>query len=229
MSKINISFNGADYSISDSKLSSAVDSIKTHLESSMSGSGAKIKFGNADYDVDSTKLSSAANGLVSHIGTFVGGETKSYKFNDTIVSTGAKIVSTNEEYDEIGWLNDDLNSTIKVKLRSEEFPNEPYYIIPVLYGSDFYVFGNTESELGGYPVTLWSSALNFFIVFGDIDLIDYGNYEEWFKANTTRVSGGDSKVTLGGVSHSYDSANITEATNTISDALSDLSDSGSTV
>ena len=113
-----------------------------------------------------------------------------YKFNDTIVSTGAKIVSTDEEYNEIGWLNDNLDSTIKIKLCNEEFPDEPYYIIPVLYGADFYVFGNTESELGGYPVKLWSSVLSFFPIIGDFELIDYGNYEEWFKANATLVSDG---------------------------------------
>ena len=76
MSKLNINFNNSEYSIKESALASAKDSLKTHLSSVMNGSGGGntiITLDGTDYTVDSTKLSTATDGFVAHIGTLAGG------------------------------------------------------------------------------------------------------------------------------------------------------------
>lgn len=72
MAKINILFDGTDYSIDEANLEPASAELKTHLSSVMNGTGATINFGGTAYSVDSTKLSNARNNLVSHLGTIAG-------------------------------------------------------------------------------------------------------------------------------------------------------------
>ena len=84
MSKLNINFNGSDYSIDESVLASASADLKFHLSSVMNGDGATIDFDGVTYNVDSTKLSNATNDFVAHI--------------DTIAGNGAKITIGGVEY-----------------------------------------------------------------------------------------------------------------------------------
>ena len=72
MAKINISFDGTDYSIDEANLESATAELKTHLSSVMNGSGATINFDGTAYSVDSTKLSNATNNLISYFQTITG-------------------------------------------------------------------------------------------------------------------------------------------------------------
>ena len=76
MAKINIPFNGTDYLIEESALTSATTELQSHLQTEMSGSGAVIKLGGNTYNVDSTKLTNERNTLVSHLGTIAGTSSK---------------------------------------------------------------------------------------------------------------------------------------------------------
>lgn len=76
MSTINISFNGTEYSIDESAVSSAIADLQEHLTSNMSGSGATINFYGNSYNVDSTKLSAAVANFVHHLGTIAGSGVK---------------------------------------------------------------------------------------------------------------------------------------------------------
>jgi hypothetical protein len=84
MAKINILFNGTNYSIDEANLESATAELKTHLSSVINGSGATINFGGTVYSIDSTKLSNATNDFITHLGTIAG--------------TGAKVVVDGVEY-----------------------------------------------------------------------------------------------------------------------------------
>ena len=72
MAKINIDFNDKNYNIDAAALDPASASLKSHLSTTMSGSGATINFGGTAYGIDSTKLSTARNSFVSHLGTVAG-------------------------------------------------------------------------------------------------------------------------------------------------------------
>ena len=72
MSKINFYFNGADYSIDESAVSSAASGLKTHLSTVINGSGAVINLGDTVYNVDSAKLAATTNGFISHLSTIAG-------------------------------------------------------------------------------------------------------------------------------------------------------------
>lgn len=84
MANINFSFNNVDFSVDESALSTATDNLKTHLETVMSGSGAKINLGGAAYNIDSAKLSAASNDFIAHLGTIAG--------------SGSKVVVNGTEY-----------------------------------------------------------------------------------------------------------------------------------
>lgn len=72
MAKINIKFNNTDYNIDESVLAAATAELKSHLSSTMSGSGATINLGGISYNVDSTKLSSATTDFINHLGSISG-------------------------------------------------------------------------------------------------------------------------------------------------------------
>ena len=76
MANIKISFNGAEYQIDESALSSATAALKSHLSTVMNGSGATITFGGVSYSIDSSKLSDATSSFVSHLGTVAGSGSK---------------------------------------------------------------------------------------------------------------------------------------------------------
>lgn len=78
MSKINISFNNTDYQIDESSLSAASSALRTHLSTTMSGSGATINLGGTSYNVDITKLFDSTNDFVSHLRTIAGSGHKVY-------------------------------------------------------------------------------------------------------------------------------------------------------
>ena len=72
MSKIKIYFDNKDYSIDESSMVSASDSLKSHLSNVMNGTGAVINLGGTSYNIDSTKLTAATNTLVSYFGKISG-------------------------------------------------------------------------------------------------------------------------------------------------------------
>ncbi len=72
MAKININFNNKDYSVDEQSLSAAANALKSHLSTTMSGSGAKVEFGGTTYNIDSTKLSAATTDFIAHLGTIAG-------------------------------------------------------------------------------------------------------------------------------------------------------------
>ena len=85
MAKINITFNGTTYAIDEAALESATAALKTHLSSTMAGSGATIKLGNYSYNIDATKLATARDNFITHLGTISG--------------SGEKITINGIEYD----------------------------------------------------------------------------------------------------------------------------------
>ncbi len=72
MAKYNISFNNTNYSVDESSLSAATAELRTHLSTTMSGSGAVINLGGTAYNVDSAKLTTATNDFISHLGKISG-------------------------------------------------------------------------------------------------------------------------------------------------------------
>lgn len=72
MAKINILFDGTDYPVDESALEPASSALKSHLSTTMAGSGATIQFGGTTYSVDSAKLDSAKNTFITHLGTIAG-------------------------------------------------------------------------------------------------------------------------------------------------------------
>ena len=72
MAKTNISFNNKNYSIDDTSLSSAADALKSHLSTTMNGTGAVINLGGTAYNVDFAKLTAITNAFVQHLGTIAG-------------------------------------------------------------------------------------------------------------------------------------------------------------
>lgn len=72
MAKINLNFNNADYQIDESALADATNALKSHLSTTMAGTGAKVSLGGVDYNIDSTKLSTATNNFITHLGTIAG-------------------------------------------------------------------------------------------------------------------------------------------------------------
>ena len=69
MSKLNIKFNDKSFELDEVALSDAKSSLKEHLLSTMSGSGATIEFDGVEYSVDATKLSIAEDGFASYLDT----------------------------------------------------------------------------------------------------------------------------------------------------------------
>ena len=243
MSKINVYFNGADYSISDSKLSSTVDSIKTHIESNMRGSGAKIKLGGTDYDVDSTKLSSSTDSFVSHVGTLGGGGLAPITWDgvvgdrtvlpidpsspDALLVKVSDITFTAEQL--VGavckfYVMDSQLSVLEQSIVITEdvvYPNQGGCL-----AGDAFIASVSDPDAFVTPTGVqlaFNETGTYFIYYANIFYIESLTFAEGGS------SGGDSKITIGGVEHLFDSANIAEATNNISDALIGLSDSDSTV
>lgn len=72
MAKINILFDGTDYSIDEANLEPATAELKTHLLSAMNGTGTTLKLDGTSYSVDSTKLSSARDSFIAHLGAISG-------------------------------------------------------------------------------------------------------------------------------------------------------------
>ena len=84
MAKINIPFNGTDYLIDESTLTSATTELQSHLQTEMSGTGAKINLGGNSYNVDATKLTNTRSLLTSYL--------------ETISGSGSKVVVNGIEY-----------------------------------------------------------------------------------------------------------------------------------
>lgn len=76
MAKINILFDGENYSIDKYAISSSTEALKTHLSTAMNGTGATINLDGTTYNVDSTKLANATNNFVSYLETISGSGSK---------------------------------------------------------------------------------------------------------------------------------------------------------
>lgn len=72
MAKTNIKFNNKNYEIDEASLSTATSALKSHLSTTMAGTGATINFGGTAYNIDSTKLSTATNNFITHLNTIAG-------------------------------------------------------------------------------------------------------------------------------------------------------------
>lgn len=72
MSKLNINFNDKNYSFDADALSEAKSAIKSHLLSTMAGTGATIEFDGVEYSLDVTKLSAAENNFAAYLDTISG-------------------------------------------------------------------------------------------------------------------------------------------------------------
>lgn len=126
MAKININFDNTDYSIDESLLSDALTTLKSHLSTTMNGSGATISLDGVDYSVDSTKLTAAKGDFVEHLGAISGSGSKvvingveygidSAKVGDAIADLHTKfgdLEASGEEEDELAgtWV---FNNTIE--------------------------------------------------------------------------------------------------------------------
>lgn len=69
---MNISFNNKNYTIDREALSDATNGLKSHLSTTMNGSGATVSLDGVSYNIDSAKLATAKNEFVSHLGTIAG-------------------------------------------------------------------------------------------------------------------------------------------------------------
>ena len=72
MANIKVIFDNTDYLVDESALTPALDALKSHLSTTMNGTGATIKLGGTAYSVDSAKLTSARTTFVTHLGTIAG-------------------------------------------------------------------------------------------------------------------------------------------------------------
>ena len=73
MSKLNIIFNNKTFALDETALAEVKASIKAHLSSNMSGSGATIKFDGVSYNIDLTKLSTAEDIFAAYLSEVSGG------------------------------------------------------------------------------------------------------------------------------------------------------------
>lgn len=141
MAKINIQFNGTNYSVDESALASATSELQKHLSSVMHGSGTVVHLGGLSYSVDSAKLSGAVNDLVSHLGAITGNSHKVIINGTEYGISSEKIVNTITELE-----------TVFNNLQ----PNYDYYIEENAAGGEtMYVIGinttlsNVDNEFGG--------------------------------------------------------------------------------
>lgn len=72
MANINFSFNGEDYQIDSSALSTVTADLKSHLSMVMNGSGAIVVFDETSYNVDLEKLEATTSEFVAHLRTIAG-------------------------------------------------------------------------------------------------------------------------------------------------------------
>lgn len=76
MAKIIIPFNNKNFEVDEASISAAYADLKSHLSTTMSGSGETVSFDGITYSIDATKLSNARNSFVSHLGTIAGNGSK---------------------------------------------------------------------------------------------------------------------------------------------------------
>ena len=76
MANIDVTFDNLQYNIDKNNFANAVNALKSHLSTTMSGSGAVINFDGSSYNIDATKLSTARNEFVSHLRTISGNGSK---------------------------------------------------------------------------------------------------------------------------------------------------------
>ena len=105
MAKINVDFNSKTYSVDESSLSDATSNLRTHLSTTMNGSGATINFGGTTYNVDSTKLLTATNDFIAHLGTVAG---SGYKVVVNGVEYGVDSTKMADAVAELGSVFSDL-------------------------------------------------------------------------------------------------------------------------
>lgn len=143
MAKINIDFNNADYSIDESALTNAANDLKSHLSTTMSGTGATINFGGEFYNVDSTKLSAATNNFISHLGTIAGNGKKIVVGGVEYSVDAAKTAGTVTELEDmLGELNNGGEPELgfPITWNTMEVMNNPSFVmyeIPFVKVSDY--------------------------------------------------------------------------------------------
>lgn len=107
MSTINISFNGKNYSIDESNLSTAIAGLQEYLSTDMSGTGEIINLGGSSYNIDSVKLSNATSDFVAYLNT-IAGEGLEVAVNDIVYSVDS--TKTSDALVELETILDGSNS-----------------------------------------------------------------------------------------------------------------------
>ena len=104
MAKTNIIFNNTEYSIDQSSLAPAASELKSHLSTSMNGSGATITLDGTVYNVDSVKLAAATNELVSYLRT-ISGDGRKVVIGGVEYSVGSDYVQNAFSSLRTDWIN----------------------------------------------------------------------------------------------------------------------------
>jgi hypothetical protein len=239
---LNIHFNNTSYNISEAALNAASERIKTHLSTTMSGSGATITLGGTSYSIDATKLSTATNSFVSHLGTIAGGSGGSdtltwdgnteglecasnpivdmtwYRVSDVVLSaddlvngvsiTTVKASDGEEQSMDIGY------DTIQSVITDDGCIKATFFFsIP----TDNYSLVLSKPANGTELTALFEKAGIYFYASGGIytSRLTIPNY-------TGFGGGSGSKVTVGGVEYSVDSAKVQGAVAELESVLSGL-------
>lgn len=158
MAKFNIPFNNKDYSVDETLLSPAADSLKNHLSTVMNGTGATINFGGTSYNVDSAKLLAATNDFISHLGTVAG---NGYKVivNGTEYSVGSdkvagavselEVVLGNLHNGQSGGGSDNGGSDVTINLAAGLYQTGSNYTV-MLKDWDTLISENIITNTGGF-------------------------------------------------------------------------------
>ena len=188
MAKTNIVFNNINYKIDESTLEPAMSHLKSHLETTMNGSGASISLGGASYEIDSDKLSAATDIFVAHL--------------ESIAGNGKKIIVNGVEYsidaskvsDAISELEITLNGLGEERLEGDGA--EYYTMAPseLSFRSSAPLSELQEVQVNGvtvdpsnYTLEEGSTIVNFFTNY--LKTLDDGNYEVAVVSDNKTVKG----------------------------------------
>ncbi|MBQ2005988.1 MAG: hypothetical protein II205_00290, partial [Bacteroidales bacterium] len=89
MAKTNIVFNNTSYQIDESSLYASTADLRTHLSTTMSGTGATIDFGGVSYNIDAAKLSAEENKFAAYLST-IGGSVPDTPEQERLEGDGAE-------------------------------------------------------------------------------------------------------------------------------------------
>ena len=188
MSKLNINFNNSEYSIKESALASAKDSLKTHLSSVMNGSGGgnTITWDGVVGDRIEVVIDDSDDGYMSFV-----------KVSDIVLSADAYVGSTIT----LGGSSGSMSITLEPSMIAE--------MDGVLVAGEFCVLtvpeANFATNLGLLP---------FDIVFPDAGTYFVLTPNQYVTSATftSSIGGGSTIITLDGTQYTVDSTKLSTAT-----------------